>query len=113
MSILFTIPIIVDIHSHRFEEYTLVSKIHENVDIVLEIKNVFELEGVINSREYCFTFLNRSIPLFPERKDNSETKRAKLIKVKAPFVHKVSGLAIVKILDKLMQSTIMLKVKFI
>ena len=28
---------------------TLVFKIHENVDIVLGIKNVFELEGVINS----------------------------------------------------------------
>ena len=37
----------------------------------------------------------------------------KLIKVEAPFVDKISGLAIVNILDKLMQSTIMLKVKFI
>ena len=36
-------------HGHRFEIYMLVSKIHENVDIVLGIKNVFELEGVINS----------------------------------------------------------------
>ena len=34
-------------HSHRFEIYTLVSEIHENVDTVLGIKNVFELEGVI------------------------------------------------------------------
>ena len=49
VSILFIIPIIVDIHGHRFEVYTLVSKIHENVDIVFGIKNVFELEGVINS----------------------------------------------------------------
>ena len=45
----FSIPIIVDIHGHRFEVYTLVSEIHENVDLVLGIKNVFELEGVINS----------------------------------------------------------------
>ena len=49
MSVLFIIPIIIDIHSHRFEIHTLVSKIHENVDMVLGIKNVFELEGVINS----------------------------------------------------------------
>ena len=28
--------------------YILVSEIHENVDLVLGIKNVFELEGVIN-----------------------------------------------------------------
>ena len=49
MSILFVIPITVDIHGHRFKVYTLVSEIHGNVDIVLGIKNVFELEGVINS----------------------------------------------------------------
>ena len=32
----------------QIEIYTLVSEIHENVDLVLGIKNVFELEGVIN-----------------------------------------------------------------
>ena len=47
-SVLFIILIIIDIHGHRFEIYTLVSEIHENVDLVLGIKNIFELEGVIN-----------------------------------------------------------------
>ena len=47
-SILFVIPKIIEISGHRFEIYTLVSKIHGNVDIILGIKNVFELEGVIN-----------------------------------------------------------------
>ena len=51
VGILFIIPVIVYIHSHRFEIYTLVSEIHENIDIVLGIKNIFELEGVINSRD--------------------------------------------------------------
>ena len=45
----FIIPLIIDVHGHRFEIYTLVSEIHENVDLVLGIKNVFELEGVINT----------------------------------------------------------------
>ena len=45
VSILFVIPVILDIHGHRFEIFTLVSEIHENVDLVLGIKNVFELEG--------------------------------------------------------------------
>ena len=49
VSILFIIPVIVDIHRHRFEICTLVSEIHENVDLVLGIKNVFKLEGIINS----------------------------------------------------------------
>ena len=60
VSVLFIIPIIIDIHGHRFEIYKLVSEIHENVDLVLVIKNVFELEGVINSQVCCFNFLNRS-----------------------------------------------------
>ena len=47
ISVLFKIPIIIEVHSHRFEIYTLVSEIHENVDPVIGIKNVFELEGVI------------------------------------------------------------------
>ena len=40
VSVLFIIPVIMDIHGHRFEIYTLVSEIHENVDLVLGIKNV-------------------------------------------------------------------------
>ena len=48
VSVLFIILIIIDIHGHRFEVYTLVSEIHKNVDIVLGIKNVFKIEGVIN-----------------------------------------------------------------
>ena len=39
---------IVEIAGHRFEGHTLVSEIHENVDIFLEIKNVFNLEGMFN-----------------------------------------------------------------
>ena len=37
-SVLFIIPVIIDVHRHRFQIYTLVSEIHENVDIVLGIK---------------------------------------------------------------------------
>ena len=32
VSVLFIVPVIVDIHGHRFKIYTLVSEIHENVD---------------------------------------------------------------------------------
>ena len=52
VGMLFMITVIVEIHGHKFKIYTLVSEIHENVDLVLGIKNVFELEGVINSRDY-------------------------------------------------------------
>ena len=29
------------------------------------MKNIFELVGVIDSRDCCFSFLSRSIPFFP------------------------------------------------
>ena len=48
ITVLLLILIIIDIHRHRFEIYTLVSEIHEKNYIVLVIKNIFELEGVIN-----------------------------------------------------------------
>ena len=62
VGVLFVIPVIITIKNHRFEICTLVSKIHENVDLVLGIKILFELEGVIDSQNSCFSFLNRSIP---------------------------------------------------
>ena len=51
----FIIPKVIDISSHRFEIFTLVSEIHENVDLVLGMKNIFELEG-----------RNRLTPFFPK-----------------------------------------------
>ena len=62
VSVLFVIPVIINIHGHRFEIFTLVSEIHDNVDLVMGMKNIFELEGKIDSRESCFSFLSRSIP---------------------------------------------------
>ena len=67
ISILFIIPFTIEVHGHRFEIYMLVSEIHENVDLVLGIAKVFELEGVISSRDCRFEFLNRSVPIYPEK----------------------------------------------
>ena len=46
MFALLATPIIIDIHGHRFEIFTLVSEIHENVDLIFGIMNIFELEGI-------------------------------------------------------------------
>ena len=96
VNVLFIIPVIVDKHGHRFEIYTLVSVIHENVDLVLGIKNVFELEGIINSRDCCFKFLNRSVPIYPENEIILKPNEQKLVKVKTPFADEISGMAIIK-----------------
>ena len=102
ISVLFIIPII-------FEICTLVSEIHENVDLVLGIKNIFELEGIVNLQDYCFSFLNRSKPFFPKECIVLKAKEQKLIKVEPQFIDEISGLAIIKILDKNIENTMMLK----
>ena len=38
VSVLFIIPVIIVMHGHRFEIFTLVAEIHENVDVVLGLK---------------------------------------------------------------------------
>ena len=99
VGVLFVILVIVDIHGHRFEIFTLVSEIHENVDVVLGIKNIFELEGVTDSCDSSFSFLNRSTPFFPKEKTEIKPKEQMLVVVEAPFVEEISGMAIVKVLD--------------
>ena len=100
MGVLFVIPVIVDICGHRCEVFNLVSEIHENVDLVLGIKNNFELEDVIDLHESCFKFLNRSIPFILKEQVMLKPKEQKCIVVEAPFVEKISGMAMVKMLDK-------------
>ena len=104
VSVLFIIPVIIEVHGHRFKMYTLVSEIHKNVDLVLDIKNVFKLEGIINSRDCRFKFLNRPVPIYPYIQ--------KLVKVRAPLADEISGLAIIKIIDGKTNSTLLIKLKF-
>ena len=113
VSVLFVITVIIDIHGHRFEIFTLVSEIHDNVDLVMGMKNIFELEGVIDSRESCFSFLSRSIPFFPVTTVEIAPASQKMVMVDAPFIEELSGMAMVKILDTKEQTTNMIKLKFI
>ena len=64
VAVLFVIPVVIDVYGHRFEVFTLVSEIHDNVDLVLGMKNVFKLEGVIDMRDSSIKFLKRSISFF-------------------------------------------------
>ena len=48
VAVLFVIPVIIDVHGHRFEVFMLMSEIHDNIDLILGMKNMFELGGVID-----------------------------------------------------------------
>ena len=113
VSVLFVIPVIVDIHGHRFEIFTLVSETHDNVDLVMGMKNIFELEGVTDSQDSCFSFLSRSIPFFPMTAVEIMPASQKMVIIEAPFIKELSGMAMVKILDMKEQTTNMIKLKFI
>ena len=81
--------------------------------MVLGIKNIFELEGLIDSHESCFRFLSRSIPIFPREQVVVKPGEKKLIPIEMPFVEEISGMATVKIIDKGQRKPMMLKLKFI
>ena len=86
----FVILVNVDIHGHIFEVFALVSEIHENVDLVLQIKNIFELE-VVDSQESCFIFMNRSIPFLSKEQVILKPKEHKLIIVDITFIEEIFG----------------------
>ena len=78
------------------------------------MKNIFELEGVIDSRDSCFSFLSRSIPFFPVTMVEISAKITKDGHViEAPFLEELSGMAMVNITDMNEQTTNMIKLKFI
>ena len=113
VGVLFVILVIVEINGQRLEVFTLVSEIFNNVDMVLEIKNLFELEGVIDSRESSFRFLSRSIPIFPREQVIVKLGEKKLIPIEALFIEEISGMDVAKIIDQGQKTPIMLKLKFI
>ena len=80
--------------------------------MVLGIKNVSELEGVINSIDCRFEFLNRSVAIYPEKEIILKLDEQKLVKVKALFIDEISGLAIIKIICGKTNSTLLIKLKF-
>ena len=97
---LFVIPLVFKIRSHNFEVYTLVSEIQDKMDLILGIKNIFELEGVINTRLCTVNFLNRSLPIFPFAHHKIKPGKMACVKVRIPFVEKLLGTAIIKLLYK-------------
>ena len=77
------------------------------------MKNVFEVEGVIDMWDSSCKFLSRSLPFFSKEQVVAKPKERKFIKIEAPFVDEISGLAIVMMLDTKEQSTVVSKLKFV
>ena len=67
--------------------------------MVMVIKNVYEREGVISTRDSCLHFLNRSIPFFPRTDILLKPREQRFIKIDMPFIDEISELAMIKLLD--------------
>ena len=67
---LLVIPLLLKINGHKFEVYTLVSEIQDKMDLILGVKNVFELESIMKSHTSSFHFLNYLSFLFHITKSN-------------------------------------------
>ena len=66
----------------------------------------------MNSMECCCSSSNGLIPFFPKECIMLRSKEKKLIRVEAPFIDEISGLAIMKVLHKNIQNAMILKLKF-
>ena len=98
MAALFVIPFVFKIGEHLFEVYTLVSEIQQSMDLILGVKNMFELEGEVSCRTSQFKFHNRSLPLFPLSTHRIKIGAKAYVKAKVPFIEKLSGHAVAKLL---------------
>ena len=56
--------------------------------------------------------MNRSAPIYPEKEIILKPDEQKLVKVRAPFIDEILGLAIIKIIDGGTNSTLLIKLKF-
>ena len=77
----------------------MVSEIHDNVDLVLGMKNAYELEGIVDTQDSSFKFLNRSIPFFSKEQTIVKPKEKTFVKIEASFMNGISAHAIVKMID--------------
>ena len=77
------------------------------------VKNVSELEGMIDSCKSFFSFLNRSVPFFPKERTEVPPKAQVMMIIETPLVEELSGMAIIKVLDRNEHGTSIMKLKFI
>ena len=48
-------PVVEETHGHRFGIFTLLSEMHEDVHLVIGLKNMYKLEGHLITSVACFT----------------------------------------------------------
>ena len=92
----FVFPVQIMIQGHLFEIYTIVAALHESIDVVIGMKNMVELEGILNTRTSSFDFLSHSIPIYPLNDLKVKPGGKAYIKIVAPFQRQINTRPIAK-----------------
>ena len=103
------IPLLFMASGHTFD-FTIVTEIDDDMDLVFGFKNMTETEGMLNTRTGEYDFIGRSIPIFPQNDLDVKAGEKAYIKVKVPFCDKLSGMICTKFFGRDMVYT--LRVKF-
>ena len=74
------------------------SEIQQSMDLIFGVKNMFEIEEEVSCRTSQFKFLNRSLPLFSLPTHRIKVGSKAYVKAKVPFIEKLSGHVIAKLL---------------
>ena len=75
----------------------LVLEIHDTVDTIMGVKNVYEIEGIISPRDSCLPFLNRSIPFLSRTDVLLKPMVKRLIKIGVSFIYEIFRLSMTKL----------------
>ena len=81
----FVIPVQIMIQGDLFEIYTIVAALNEGIDLVIGMKNMVELEGILNTRTSSFDFLLQSIPGYSQNDLKVKPGGKCYLTVVAPF----------------------------
>ena len=92
----FVFPVQIMIQAHLFEIYTIVVALHESIDVVIGMKNMVELDRILNTRTSSFDFLSCSIPIYPLNDLKVKPGVKAYIKIVAPFQKQINTRAIAK-----------------
>ena len=92
----FVIPLVVNIHGHRFEIYAIVADLAPTYDIMFGMKGLTEIEGKICAVTSRVKFRNRSLPVYPTQNGTVKDGAKRLVKVIVPFRHELSGWCVMK-----------------
>ena len=106
VQVLFVIPLLFMCHGHVFEIYTIVADIDNGIDRVLGFKNMVEALEQEN-----LIFWEDPFPFFPKHDLNVKIGGKAYLKIRIPFVEKLSDKALCKMFVGDINHTLKLKVQ--